>query len=209
MSNETNGHARPVSQLRGYVQDVPNLVTLLGLLLGFGALIEATRDRLGTALALALIAILVDNLDGALARRDSGRTPIMRSFGAHLDCFADFVSKGLFPPLLLIAVLGDGVVAPIIGGVYLLAIALRYSWELGTDWPARGLSPDYAIAVFAAIHLARGILGSALGWWLAASMLVLAVLALAPFRVPKLGGWALRGFMALLIALAVALLATG
>ncbi len=209
MSTGTYKDDGPAGRLATYVLDVPNVVTLIGLVLGFAALVETTRGRLGLGLCLVLLAIIVDNVDGALARRDIGRSATMKSFGAHLDCFADFVSKGLFPPLLLVAVLGHGSATMAIGCAHVVAIALRYSWELGTAASPRGLSPDYAIVVFAAIQLGRDGLGNAHGPLLAAAMLVLVALALAPFEVPKLRGWGLRGFMALLAGLAIALLLFG
>lgn len=204
--NERGG---PAPRMTDFLLDGPNLVTLVGLLAGFAALVQTIRGELAIGLAFALLAIIIDNVDGALARRDPGRSAIMRSFGAHLDCFADFVSKGLFPPLLLLAVAGDGAQVLAVGALHVVAVALRYSWELGAEGPARGLSPDYAIVVFAALHLCRDALGEAQGAALATAMLLLAALAIAPLRVPKLAGWGLRAFMALLCAMLIALVAFG
>jgi phosphatidylserine synthase len=196
-----------MGRMTGFVLDGPNCVTLFGLGIGFAALIQTIQGATGLGLALALIAIVLDNVDGALARRAPDRSPALQRFGAQLDCFADFVSKGVFPPLLLLATLGYGSSALAIGGFHLVAITLRYSWELGTDAPPRGVSPDYAIVVFAMLHLLRGALGEAHGGLLALSMLAFAGLAIAPLRVPKLAGWGLGTFMALAIALVITLFA--
>ncbi len=171
-----------------YVPDLANLTTLLGLLVSTAALVLAAKGRPAVGLALALLAIAIDNVDGALARRDPGRSEEMRSFGAHLDCFADFVSKGLFPALLLITVAGAGPFPIVVAGLHVCAIAVRYSYEFVPRAPAIGLSPDYSLLVFASWWLAAEALGGPTGVGLALLMLAMAGLNVAPVRVPKLGG---------------------
>src|SRR3972149_7854262 len=76
---------------------VPSAVTVTGMACGFFAILVSRRGAIGTALALVLAAILCDILDGKLARllKASSR------FGAGLDSFADAISFGVAPGLLL------------------------------------------------------------------------------------------------------------
>ena len=76
---------------------VPSAVTVTGMACGFFAILVSRRGATGTALVLVLAAILCDVLDGKLARllKASSR------FGAELDSFADAISFGVAPGLIL------------------------------------------------------------------------------------------------------------
>ena len=130
----------------------------------------------------------------------------MQSFGGHLDCFADYITKGVFPTLFLLAVGGYSGPLIAVAILYLSAIAIRYSYEFIPDAQVYGLSPDYLIVLFALLYLARDVFGAALAPVIAVAMLVEAGLAVAPIRVPKLGRWSLRAFMAVLVANFLALI---
>lgn len=186
---------RPL-RLSPFLVDAPNLATLSGLAAGFGALGLAVQERFGPALCLALLAILIDQLDGRLARNRPERSPAVRAFGAHLDCYVDFVSKGVFPALMLV-ILGDFAWWNwLVGGLHLAAIAVRYSYEFVPSAPRRGLSPDYSILVFGLLYLASPGWGDHYPRALAAAMVGLAALNLAPFSVPKLKGLGMGAFIA-------------
>ncbi|MFH0764957.1 MAG: CDP-diacylglycerol--serine O-phosphatidyltransferase [Calditrichota bacterium] len=76
---------------------LPNGVTLSNLFLGYWAIILATQGRYTTACWLIVIATILDGLDGTLARltRQSSK------FGAEIDSFADAISFGLAPSILV------------------------------------------------------------------------------------------------------------
>ena len=84
-----------------YLADPANLITLGGLALAFFACWAVLSGQPALALALAALAIVIDNVDGWVARRTVGRSAAMGHFGAHLDCYADYVTKGFFPILYL------------------------------------------------------------------------------------------------------------
>ncbi len=185
------------SMLR-FLWDLANLVTLSGLAISFGALILTIQGQLGLGIALVVVSITIDNIDGALARRDPHRSPQMQSFGGHLDCFADYITKGVFPTLFLLAVGGYSGPLIAVAILYLSAIAIRYSYEFVPEVQVQGLSPDYLIVLIALAYLARDAFGVALAPVIAAMMLGEAWLAIAPIRVPKLQRWSLRAFFAVL-----------
>ena len=79
------------------VQLLPNAITLVALCLGLTAIRFAAEGRFELAIALILLAGLLDGLDGQLARRLGSESAI----GAELDSLCDFVSFGVAPALTL------------------------------------------------------------------------------------------------------------
>ncbi len=187
--------AEPPLRLAEFLLDAPNLVTLGGLAAGLGALGLVVQERFGPALCLALGAILIDHLDGRLARNRPERSPALHTFGAHLDCYADFVSKGVFPALMLLTLGAFSPVFWLIAGTHLTVIAIRYSYEFVPGAPRRGLSPDYSILAFSLLYLASPRWGSVYPGILAAVMIAMAGLNLGPFNPPKLKGLSLTAFV--------------
>src|ERR1700688_1286405 len=76
---------------------LPNLITLLALCAGLTAIRMAVEIRLDMALAAIVLAVLLDRIDGRLARMLKGTS----RFGAELDSLADFVNFGVAPALIL------------------------------------------------------------------------------------------------------------
>jgi CDP-diacylglycerol--serine O-phosphatidyltransferase len=76
---------------------LPNLITLLALCAGLTAIRMAVENRLDLALAAIVLAVLLDGIDGRLARMLKGTS----RFGAELDSLADFVNFGVAPALIL------------------------------------------------------------------------------------------------------------
>ena len=159
-------------------------------------------------MALAAVAVVIDNLDGWVARRAVGRNPAFEHFGAHLDCYADFVGKGIFPALYLLTATGLQAVSVPVALIYLMAIAVRYSYEFVPDREHIGLSPDFMIAFLCLLQLAAPLIGAGFVPTLMASLVGFAALAVAPFPSPKLKGGVLVGFCFFLLVLA-GLLLTG
>src|ERR1700687_3788567 len=76
---------------------LPNLITLLALCAGLTAIRMAVENRLDMALAAIVLAVLLDGIDGRVARVLKGTS----RFGAELDSLADFVNFGVAPALIL------------------------------------------------------------------------------------------------------------
>jgi CDP-diacylglycerol---serine O-phosphatidyltransferase len=76
---------------------VPNFFTLLSLCAGLTAIRMAIEQRYEYAIALVVIAALLDGVDGRLARALRAQS----RFGAELDSLADFVSFGVAPAVIL------------------------------------------------------------------------------------------------------------
>jgi len=76
---------------------VPNLITLLALCSGITAIRLGLEARYELAVAAVILAIVLDAIDGRLARFLKGTS----RFGAELDSLADFVNFGVAPALIL------------------------------------------------------------------------------------------------------------
>jgi CDP-diacylglycerol--serine O-phosphatidyltransferase len=76
---------------------VPNAVTLANMFCGFLGIIYASSDRFEKAAIAIGVAILLDGLDGRLARRLNATS----KFGVELDSFSDFISFGIAPAMIV------------------------------------------------------------------------------------------------------------
>ena len=76
---------------------LPNLFTTAALFCGFYAIIAALRGRFEPAAMAIFIAMVLDGLDGRVARL----THTESEFGAQYDSMADLVSFGLAPALIM------------------------------------------------------------------------------------------------------------
>ena len=97
---------------------IPNLLTLGNLLCGSLAIIFVFQGDLWTSCLLFALSLVLDFLDGFLARMLNAHSEI----GKQLDSFADLISFGLFPGLLLYKRLQE--IAPEVNEEYLSYLAL-------------------------------------------------------------------------------------
>ena len=89
---------------------VPNLITVLAICAGLTGIRLAFEHRFELAVAMVLIAALLDGVDGRIARLLQGAS----KFGAQMDSLADIVNFGVAPALVLY--------------VYLLERAGAFGW---------------------------------------------------------------------------------
>lgn len=76
---------------------LPNLFTTAALFAGFYAIVAAMGDRFEAAAVAVFIAMVLDGLDGRVARM----TNTQSAFGAEYDSLSDMVSFGLAPALVM------------------------------------------------------------------------------------------------------------
>jgi CDP-diacylglycerol--serine O-phosphatidyltransferase len=88
---------RPRHRLVPFTVVLPNLVTLLGLCAGLTAIRMAVEHRFDVAAAAIIFAVILDGIDGRLARYFRATS----KFGEQLDSLADFVDFGVAPAMLL------------------------------------------------------------------------------------------------------------
>lgn len=102
---------------------LPNLFTLSALFAGFFAIVMAMEGHFERAAIAIYIAMILDALDGRVARLTNTQT----LFGAELDSLSDMVSFGVAPALVIYtwALHSLGKVGWLIAFVYAVAGALR------------------------------------------------------------------------------------
>jgi CDP-diacylglycerol--serine O-phosphatidyltransferase len=76
---------------------LPNLLTTSALFAGFFGIIAAMGGRFSEAAIAVLVAMILDSLDGRIARM----THTTSAFGAEYDSMADMVSFGIAPALIV------------------------------------------------------------------------------------------------------------
>jgi CDP-diacylglycerol--serine O-phosphatidyltransferase len=176
----------------------PNLLTLLALCSGVTAIRLGIEQRYELAVAAVMIAIVLDALDGRLARLIKGTS----RFGAELDSLADFVNFGVAPAILIYlwALNGMRPLGWVIALMFAVCCALRLArfnvaldevdrpaWKAGffTGVPA----PAGAGLVMAPMYLGfLGMIGDGhnLVHWIAPYVVAIAILMVS--RVPTFSG---------------------
>ena len=102
---------------------LPNLFTTAALFPGFYAIVQAMTDRFEHAAVAIFIAMILDGLDGRVARL----TRTQSAFGAEYDSLSDMVSFGVAPALVMFewAMKGMGKWGWIAAFIYCVGAALR------------------------------------------------------------------------------------
>ena len=102
---------------------LPNLLTTAGLFAGFYAIVAAMDNHFEQAAIAIFIAMVLDGLDGRVARM----TNTQSEFGAEYDSLADMVSFGMAPALVMFewTLHGMGKIGWLAAFIYVAAAALR------------------------------------------------------------------------------------
>jgi CDP-diacylglycerol--serine O-phosphatidyltransferase len=123
----------PEKQSRKGIYILPNLFTTAALFAGFYAIVQAMNGQFELAPAAVFIAMVMDGLDGRVARW----THTESDFGAQYDSLADMVSFGLAPALVMYewALSGLGKIGWLAAFLYAACAALRlarFNVQVGT-----------------------------------------------------------------------------
>lgn len=86
----------PAHRARG-IYLLPNAFTTGALFCGFYAVVQAMNDQFATAAVAIFVAMVLDGLDGRVARL----TNTQSAFGAQYDSLSDMVSFGVAPALIM------------------------------------------------------------------------------------------------------------
>jgi len=133
---------------------LPNLFTTGALFAGFYGIVAASNDRFEAAAIAILIAMVLDGMDGRIARL----TNTQSDFGAQYDSLADMVSFGLAPALVVYewSLMSLGKLGWLAAFMYSAAAALRlarFNTQVGNADKRyfQGLPSPAAAAVVAAL----------------------------------------------------------
>ena len=179
--------ARPRFRDRG-IYVLPNLFTIGALFAGFYAIVQAMNGRWEHAAVAVFIAMVLDGLDGRVARM----TGTQSAFGAELDSLSDMVSFGVAPALIMyvFALKGLGKFGWIAAFVYCAGAALRLArfntqLEVADKRFFQGLpSPSAAalVAGFVWVMVEYGISGPDVAWLASAVILFAGISMVTNFR---------------------------
>ena len=179
---------RPRMRDRG-IYLLPNLFTTGALFAGFYAIVQAMNGRFEHAAVAIFIAMVLDGLDGRVARM----THTQSAFGAEYDSLSDMVSFGVAPALVIyeFALQGMGKLGWIAAFVYCAGAALRlarFNTQLDVVTDKRffqGLpSPASAalVAGFVWVMVEYGVAGEDVRWLAAAVALFGGLTMVSNFR---------------------------
>ena len=120
------------SKLHGKTFLIPNFVTVMGMFCGFLAVISAvggnfSAESLKYSANCILLAIILDGLDGRVARRLNATS----AFGREFDSLSDVICFGVAPAILV------------------------YGWAFGTGYGDLGLLTGFVYVACGATRLAR------------------------------------------------------
>jgi CDP-diacylglycerol---serine O-phosphatidyltransferase len=113
---------------------LPNLFTTAGLFAGFYAIVAAIRGDFESAAIAIFVAMIMDGLDGRIARMTNTES----AFGAEYDSLADMVSFGLAPALVIYqwSLIGTGKFGWMVAFIYAACAALRlarFNTQIGIE----------------------------------------------------------------------------
>lgn len=178
-----NDYRRPMTLRKRGIYLLPNLFTTGALFAGFYAIVQAMNNQFEQAAVAIFIAMVLDGLDGRVARL----THTQSEFGAEYDSLSDMVSFGVAPSLVVYewALKGLGKWGWFAAFIYCTAAALRLArFNTNIDIVDKryfqGLpSPAAAalVAGFVWVMLDSGITGESVRWY-AASLAVFAGLSM-------------------------------
>ncbi|MEK6985575.1 MAG: CDP-alcohol phosphatidyltransferase family protein [Candidatus Thermoplasmatota archaeon] len=183
-----------------------DLFTLINALMGFGALVAATQGHIRLAIEMVLIGVIMDGVDGAVARLGKGGGPL----GGTLDTLADALT--FVTTSAVIAFLSVIWLTGMATGWTLLAYLLPLAFYVvcGLLRLARfeamkddGKTRHYFSGIptpAAAVTLLSLVLVEVSPGILLASALYLGILMVSRIRFPKLRGWGAAATVAILLA---------
>jgi phosphatidylserine synthase len=191
-----------------HAADPANGLTLAGLFCALLGIYFAAQGLLSAAVIALLWATFFDWFDGPVARRTKGRSDELGALGGQLDSLVDIVSGGVGPAILLLSV---GAFSPLfIPGAFAIVAAgvLRLSYfnvhGLEDETTYLGLPIDHNVILLSMVFLLEGQIGGAeFATVLYVATVLIAILSIAPFRMPKLvGHWyfIFTGFVVVLTA---------
>ena len=109
-----------------YLYYAPHILTLTGLALAALGALAVIRGDYGSAARLSLLVLLIDHIDGTLARKIKSKEKFPGTSGEVLDIITDLVGL-TFVPMLLFR--DSGLFLPQMGTILMVAAVVAASWK--------------------------------------------------------------------------------
>ena len=188
---------QPTRRFQRSVYLLPSMFTVGNLFCGYACIVYSMRGDYTTAAVFIAVAIVLDGLDGRIARMADAAS----EFGGEFDSLADVISFGVAPAILLFdwGLDGLGRLGWAVGFVYVTAAALRLA-----RFNVQPGSGDHRYFIGMPSPAAAGVLASTVfAWptgfpvagasWIAVSVVLLpAVLMVSRIRFRSFGAMSLR-----------------
>ncbi|MGA7980699.1 MAG: CDP-diacylglycerol--serine O-phosphatidyltransferase [Chromatiaceae bacterium] len=191
---------------------LPNLLTTAALFAGFYAVVGAIQGRFEAAAIAVFVGMVLDGLDGRVARL----THTQSDFGAEYDSLSDMVAFGVAPALVAYewALHGLGKIGWLAAFIYTAGTALRlarFNTQVGVADKRyfQGLPSPSAAAIVAAgvwIGADHGIAGSQVSWLAALLTTLVGLLMVSNFRYHSFKDIDVRGRVSFIAAVVVMLI---
>lgn len=208
----SNKHSAEVSKPRRGIYLLPNLFTTAALFAGFYAIVAAMGGRFEAAAVAIFIAMVLDGLDGRVARL----TNTQSAFGAEYDSLSDMVSFGLAPALVMYewSLHSMGKIGWLAAFIYTAGAALRLArfntqLEVADKRFFQGLPSPAAAAVVTGlvwVGYDYGVAGTALVWLTSVVTIAIGVMMVSNIRFYSFKELDLKGrvpFMAMLVVILI------
>lgn len=171
---------------------IPNAATAANIAVGFASMLLTADGRYEAAVYLLVLAVILDMVDGKLARMLNATS----EFGKQIDGYCDLLSFGAAPAFLVyesllhqVGAVGVGVsLVYLLTGVYRLARFTLESDAHGKDTETTGLP----IPVGAGYMMAFALMADRLDpWWVVALVLLLSAVMASRWSLPAFSsfGW--------------------
>jgi len=192
-----------------FVKALPSMLTVGNLFLGIVAIVFAFQDLVDLAAITVIIGMLLDGLDGRVARMFN----VQSEFGKELDSLSDVISFGVAPAFIMyvVALQGLEMIGIIITAIFPICGALRlarFNVQAGVPGYFIGLPITAAGGVLATLALFHEVFHIAV---LSLGMLLLAFLMVSKVKypnfkkvgIPKAAYWITPLIVALVVIIAV------
>ncbi len=201
-----------VNKPRRGIYLLPNLFTTAALFAGFYAIVAAMGGRFEAAAVAIFVAMVLDGLDGRVARM----TNTQSAFGAEYDSLSDMVSFGLAPALVMYewSLHSMGKIGWLAAFIYTAGAALRLArfntqLEVADKRFFQGLpSPSAAAVVTGLVWVGYDyeVAGTALAWLACVVTIAIGLLMVSNVRFYSFKELDLKGrvpFMAMLVVILI------
>ena len=168
---------------------IPATATAANFCCGFASMFLAAEGRFKLAVYVLVVAILLDILDGSLARLLNATS----EFGQQFDSFSDALSFGAAPAFLIQRAMLEplGMIGYAAASIYLLAVVLRLArFNLASDPHSKSRRTTGMPCPIGAGYLMAAVLmrGRFEPIWAVALLMLLAVLLVSKIKLPDLKG---------------------
>ncbi|MEX3937764.1 CDP-alcohol phosphatidyltransferase family protein [Paraburkholderia phymatum] len=176
-----------------YLVDVPNAITAIGLVLAIGAMHLTVNGHPDVAIGVLIWAVMLDHLDGLVARRMKNRPREYALVGGDMDSATDMVSAAIVPGLLAMQLAHGSILSLVSSVLIALAACLRVGYfnnfglvETGRFYgvPMTYTAPITGLFFVIAKFWTSFSIAAVLPW----ELIVMAALHVSPYGPPPLRG---------------------